>query len=93
MTQDDNVVALPGFQVPVPRGVPNEAIVESLRDALAMAESGQLVGLGLALVIDDNTTVPVTRSTILSSAMQFRHLYFSVAAMKRHIDDYADAGE
>lgn len=51
----ENVIALPGFSIPTPKGEPVGEVVEILEELLALAQAGQLVGLTASYVLDDGT--------------------------------------
>jgi hypothetical protein len=51
----DNVVALPGYSVPTPYGEPVAAVIETLRDSLVRAESGEIRAVSVSCVVANPT--------------------------------------
>lgn len=78
-----NVLSMPGLRNPEDAAKPNEALIEALRNALAMAESGQLQcyigtgftadGLRLATWVDHHDD----RYQMLGSLAWLEHEYVS----------------
>ena len=86
MSEPNNVVALPGYTIPTPRGEPCEAIVDALEQALGQAKAGAIVGLGLALVIDDGSDLAQTHAQVFWVAPHFRTTFFAVKMLDRHVE-------
>ena len=65
----ENVVALPGFAVPTPKGEPVQGVVDLLTEMLELAQAGQLRAVGVAYVIDDGAPTPITGRNFCGSGL------------------------
>jgi len=49
----ENVVALPGYSVPTPKGEPVQGVIDILKEMVEQAECGRLRAIGICTVLDD----------------------------------------
>lgn len=88
--EDRKVVALPGYSVPTQRGVPVPAIVEIMREYLAKAESGELVGVSIAAVCAFNGADERVESDFAIAAGFSWTLSAAIARASRRYDAWID---
>jgi hypothetical protein len=90
MAEDSNVVAMPGYMAPTPKGEPVPGVVEILRDALACAERGEYVAVAVAAVVDDGQKTALLFSDFTGRPGASSDLYSAIGRMKRRFERWLD---
>jgi hypothetical protein len=88
---NENVVAFPGYSVPTPAGEPVQSVVEILREYLEKAEAGQVVGVGIAIVMRDGTKASEWIDSDFSAGASYAwSLNAAVGRLTRRLEKHLD---
>lgn len=93
MSDVEKVVGIHGWLPPLKEGEPTPEIISDLKRLLALAETGQLVGLAYATIVDDGTprSLSGTGWQIRPGLLIVEQLYSTAAHLLRRLENTIDS--